>query len=57
MKSVSATVMQHFSNSAALVYTVGKLYGRGLISSSYSDPTTTHGFWFSAPDHSTLFYL
>jgi hypothetical protein len=36
MKNVSATVVQLFSNSAALVYTVGKLCGRGLISSSSS---------------------
>jgi len=57
MRSVSETVLQHFSNSTALVYTDVKLYGRGLISSSYSDTTTPHGFWFSAPDHSTLFYL
>jgi hypothetical protein len=57
MRTVSATVLQHFSNSAALVYTVGKVCGRGLISCSNSDATTLHGFWFSAPDHSTLFCL
>jgi hypothetical protein len=57
MRSVSATVMQHFFNSAVLLYTVGKMFGRGLIYSSYSDISTLHGFWFSARDHSTRFYL